>query len=150
MPRALSRLGQVAELLRSESTLALSTASDGAPRSTPLFYIADDALRLYWFSSASSEHSRTLRQNPEAAIAVYRPTADWRRIQGVQMRGRASAVAERERRSEIAAAYCERFGLGPVFKTAMARSRLYVFEPHWIRYVDNSKRFGYRFEIRLK
>jgi len=145
----MTRLEQVADLLRSQSALALSTAPDGAPRSTPLFYTVDDDLRLYWFSSASSEHSRTLRRNPEAAVAIYRPTDEWRKIQGVQMRGVVSAVSDRERRRAVSAAYSERFGLGAFFKTAMARARLYVFEPTWIRYVDNTKRFGYRFEIRL-
>ncbi len=149
MLRSASRLGRVTELLRSQSTLALSTAPDGEPRTTPLFYIVDEDLRLYWFSSASSEHSRTLRGNPEAAVAVYRPTADWRKIQGVQMRGMASAILDRDRRRAISAVYCERFGLGRTFKAAMARTRLYVFEPRWIRYIDNTKRFGYRFEIRL-
>jgi uncharacterized protein YhbP (UPF0306 family) len=144
-----TRLEQVAGLLKSQNTLALSTLAGGEPRSTPLFYLVDDDLRLYWFSSASSEHSRTLRLKPEAAIAVYRPTAEWRQIQGVQMRGRVSAVSDRERRRAISALYCERFVLGRFFKTAMARARLYVFEPHWVRFVDNSKRPGYRFEIRL-
>jgi hypothetical protein len=34
-------------------------------------------------------------------------------------------------------------------QAAMTRSRLYVFEPSWVRYIDNSRRFGYRFEVRL-
>ncbi len=144
-----ARLKRVAELLRSQCALVLSTAPGGEPRSTPLFYLADDDLRVYWFSSASSEHSRTIRRNPEAAIAVYRPTSDWRKIQGLQMRGRVSAVSDRERRGPISAAYCEHFGLGRMFKPALASHRLYVFEPHWIRYIDNSVRFGYRFEARL-
>jgi uncharacterized protein len=143
------RIEQVAALLQSQSTLALSTNSAGGPRSTPLFYIVDDDLRLYWFSSASSEHSRALRLNPEAAISVYRPTEDWREIRGVQMRGRAAAVTDRARRRAVSAAYCERYRLGAFFKTAMARSRLYVFEADWVRFVDNSRRPGYRFEIRL-
>jgi uncharacterized protein YhbP (UPF0306 family) len=149
MPLKSARLEKIADLLRSQSSLALSTAPGGEPRSTPLFYLADDDLRLYWFSSASSEHSRTLRRDPEAAVAVYRPTDEWRKIQGVQMRGRVSAISDRERRRAIGEAYCERFGLGRFFKNAMSRSRLYVFEPDWVRYIDNTKRFGYRFEIQL-
>jgi uncharacterized protein len=149
MPVNPARAKLIADLLGSESTLALSTTAGGAPRLTPLFYLPDSDLRLYWFSAPSSEHSRTLRTAPEAAVAVYRPTADWRKIQGVQMRGLVSAVSDRQRRRAIAAAYRERFGLSRFFDAAMARARLYVFEPHWIRYVDNSKRFGYRFEIRL-
>ena len=43
----------------------------------------------------------------------------------------------------------ERFGLNEVLRAAMTRSRLYVFEPNWVRYIDNSRRFGYKFEVRI-
>ena len=63
----------IAAFLKSQSTLALATvAGDGSPRVTPLFYLVDDELRMYWFSSAASEHSKSLRRNPAAAAAVCR------------------------------------------------------------------------------
>jgi uncharacterized protein YhbP (UPF0306 family) len=37
--------------------------------------------------------------------------------------------------------------LGTAFKAVQARSRLYEFQPAWIRYLDNSIRFGYKFEF---
>ena len=30
----------------------------------------------------------------------------------------------------------------------MSRSTLYCFQPDWVRYIDNSRRFGYRFRCR--
>ena len=49
----------IAGLLRSESTLVLSTlGADHDPHATPLFYLAGPELELYWFSSSSSRHSR--------------------------------------------------------------------------------------------
>jgi len=141
------QLQPVADLLGSESTLVLSTtAADGSPRVAPLYYLAGDGMRLYWFSSPRSEHARNLKRDPAAAIAVYRPTADWKQIRGVQMRGEAAVVADRALGERITRAYVERFRLGTLFGTAISRSRLYEFRPAWLRYLDNSKRFGYKFE----
>jgi hypothetical protein len=142
------RTQQVAAFLKSQSTLSLATtAGDGSPQVAPLFYLADDDLRLYWLSSASSQHSRSLKRNPAAAVCVYSPTEQWKEIRGVQMRGAVSVITARSRRSEIVQAYCSRFHLEPLFQDAIARSRLYCFQPEWVRYLDNSKRFGYKFEL---
>jgi len=141
---------RIAELVKSQSTLALATCSaGGAPRSAPLFYLADDDLRLYWFSSSASEHSRNLRKNPLAAVTIYRPAEKWREIRGVQMRGTVSLVADRLRRAAITSAYAERFHLGRALRAMMSRSSLFVFRPAWARYIDNGKRLGYRFETPL-
>jgi hypothetical protein len=142
---------RVAAFLKSQSTLSLATAAgDGAPQVAPLFYLADDQLRLYWLSSASSQHSRNLKRSPAAAVSVYSPTEQWKEIRGVQMRGAVAVVTARAARREIVEAYCARFHLEPAFKVAIARSRLYRFQPEWVRYLDNSKRFGYKFELTVK
>uniref|UniRef100_Q025J3 Pyridoxamine 5'-phosphate oxidase-related, FMN-binding n=1 Tax=Solibacter usitatus (strain Ellin6076) TaxID=234267 RepID=Q025J3_SOLUE len=132
------------DLLKSESTLTLATCDrDGGPHAAPLFYLPEGG-RLYWFSSARSLHSRNLRRDPRASVTVYAATADWRNVRGVQMRGAARAVADRELRRTIAAAYTERFRLGKLFQAVMSRSRLYCFEPCSIRYIDNTRGFGFK------
>jgi uncharacterized protein YhbP (UPF0306 family) len=142
---------QVAAFLKSQSTLSLATtALNGAPQVAPLFYLADDELRLYWLSSAFSQHSRNLKRSPAAAVCVYSPTEQWKEIRGVQMRGAVSVVTARSQRRAIVEAYCARFHLEPLFRGDIARSRLYRFQPEWVRYLDNSKRFGYKFELRVK
>ena len=134
----------VSDLLKSESTLTLATCGpDGAPCAAPLFYLPDGH-QLYWFSSARSAHSRNLKRDPRASVTVYAATADWRKIRGVQMQGSARPVADRELRRTIAAAYAERFHLGRLFQALMARSRLYCFEPCSIRYIDNTRGFGFK------
>jgi len=55
----------------------------------------------------------------------------------------------RARRRPIAELYTERFQLGTLFQLGISRSTLFCFRPSWIRYIDNSKRFGYKFEISL-
>jgi uncharacterized protein len=145
-----THMQQVAAFLQSQSTLSLATTSaDGTPRAAPLFYLADDSLRLYWLSSPSARHSRNLKQNPRAAISVHCQTAAWKEIRGVQMRGKVDVVAARQERRALIEAYCARFQLEPIFADAIALSRLYRFQPEWTRYIDNSKRFGFKFEITI-
>ena len=146
--KEVTHIEQVAEFLKSQGTLTLATsAEDGTPFAAPLFYLADSRMGLYWLSSASSRHSRNLKRQAEAAVSVCAPTEDWKQIRGVQMRGHVTVVAARSGRLEIVEAYCARFQLGPSFQAAITRSRLYRFQPQWVRYLDNSKRFGYKFEF---
>jgi uncharacterized protein YhbP (UPF0306 family) len=64
------------------------------------------------------------------------------------MQGTTSTIADPERRRTLVAAYCERFKLGSIFRVAIRRSALYAFQPEVLRYIDNAKRFGYKFELR--
>jgi len=145
-----AKLECVRSLLLGQSTLALATADENStPRTTPLFYLADDALRLYWFSSRSSLHSRNLARNPQASAAVFRHVESWRQIQGVQMQGSVAVIADKKLRESITRDYCERFQLGNLFALAIGRSALYCFTPSCVRYIDNTRRFGYKFEIEL-
>jgi uncharacterized protein YhbP (UPF0306 family) len=148
MKKDTGQLKTIAAFLREESTVALATVDEqGEPCVASLFYIVDGDLNMYWLSSAASMHSRNLGRNPTASATVYRHTENWKEICGVQMRGRVEVVSEAERRSCLLKVYCERFNLGDVLRLAIGRSTLFQFRPKWFRYIDNSKRFGYKFEV---
>jgi uncharacterized protein YhbP (UPF0306 family) len=143
------QLKLVAALLGQETTLALaSSGEEGLAAVTPLFYIADEELTLYWLSSESSRHSQNLRNEPRAAATVYRKVESWKQIRGVEMRGLVNKVTRPERRHALLVAYCERFKLGRILRLAIRQSALYEFQPDFIRYIDNAKGFGYKFELR--
>lgn len=143
-------LHDVREFLCAQSTLSLATFDAcGNPRCTPLFYWMDEALDLFWFSSVSSDHSRDLARQPAAALSIYGQTEDWKQIRGVQMRGRAEQIADPELRRRVETAYAERFRLSAFLRLALRRSALYRFQPKWVRYVDNSVRFGFKREFQI-
>ena len=143
------RLGIVLALLRGQSTLMLSTCDEaGWPQATPLFYYVDDDLGLYWFSAEHSAHSRHVLRDARVAVTVSEPTDQWREIRGVQMRGEASVITGSMRKT-IKALYCGRFDLGTTFRLAIMQSTLFRFRPSWIRYIDNTRGLGYKFEISL-
>jgi uncharacterized protein len=142
-----SPLQAIARLLKTQSTLTLSTADGkGAPHAAPLFYVYGDGPRLFWLSDPRSQHSRNLKRDPRAAVSVYRETADWRKIRGVQLRGSVSIIADPASREKLLDTYKRRFQLSARFEAAILRCTLYCFEPAWVRYLDNSKRFGYSVE----
>jgi hypothetical protein len=143
------RMGMVYDFLQSESTLVLSTKNpDGLVNSAPLFYSVTENLNMMWLSSEDTNHSKSVRMDPRASVAVFRSSFDWRKIAGVQMHGLCSIV-EGADRTPILDAYCSRFQLGSVLSCAVSRSLVYQFRPQWIRYIDNQKRFGYKFELVL-
>jgi uncharacterized protein YhbP (UPF0306 family) len=138
----------VAALLGEETTLSLATTGvDGQACVAPLFYIVDENLSLYWLSSESSLHSLNLVANPRATATVYRSVENWKKIRGVQLRGTVSKVTEPKRRAALLKSYCERFKLGRVPRLALRLSTLYSFQPDFIRYIDNARGFGHKFEL---
>ncbi|MGB8259857.1 MAG: pyridoxamine 5'-phosphate oxidase family protein [Terracidiphilus sp.] len=143
-------LDAIRALLAAESTLALATAGeDGHAHSTPLFYLAGEQFRLYWFSSPRSAHSGNCLRDPLVSVSVYRPTDDWRRILGVEMRGSVRLVPSGPERKSVAGRYAERFQLNPALRLALRASSLYCFTPRWVRLVDNAKGFAARCELEL-
>jgi uncharacterized protein YhbP (UPF0306 family) len=143
-------LETIASILREESTLALATTDEqGRPCVAPVYYIAGEELTLFWLSAETSLHSRNLKRAPMAAAAIYRHTANWKEIRGVQLRGPVTVIDDSERRRALIAAYCERFHLGVLFNTAISRCKLYALRPVYFRYIDNSGVFGHSFEMAL-
>lgn len=141
---------RILRLLRSQTTLVLASVDrDGLPRSAALFFLADETLRLYWFSSRTSRHSRNCARDPRAAVAISRPARDWRRIAGVQMEGRVAVVKSGALRQKITIGYCARFALDENFAEIIRKSTLYCFTPEWVRYISNRQQLGQRFELRL-
>lgn len=135
-------------LLRKQSTLALSTTDEvGLPCVAPLFYLVDEDLNLYWLSSATSLHSVNLNRVPTAAATVYRDVQSWKDICGVQMHGTVTVITDKNRRREVINAYCQRFQLGTLFRFPISKCALFAFRPEFIRYIDNSRRFGSKIEL---
>jgi nitroimidazol reductase NimA-like FMN-containing flavoprotein (pyridoxamine 5'-phosphate oxidase superfamily) len=93
----------LARLFEAESTLALATVdAQGAACIAPLYYVAGDALHLYWLSSPASRHSRNLRAGALAEVTVFHATSDWRAICGAQCRGMVAVVRGARRRALLA------------------------------------------------
>jgi hypothetical protein len=141
------------EFLAGQSTLALGTAglTDGRPQVTPLFFVSDERLNLYWISDPESRHSANLCDWNDAAVAIYAPTWDWAGIKGVQIEGDAQAVNDETERQNALALYQAKFPfVNEKFAALIAQSVVYVLRPRWIRWMDNARHFGYKQEYSIE
>jgi uncharacterized protein YhbP (UPF0306 family) len=142
-------LEPVRDLLEETTTMVLAThMPDGTPRATPVYFAADDVLRLIFLSDPDSVHSRNLAASPQTSAAMYPEERNWRKLRGLQMTGQARALdgdeAEAARR-----AYARRFPFVAELASAMAASRIYAFSPSWVRLTDNRRGFGFQQEWSL-
>lgn len=140
---------EVRSFLRSESTLALATASsEGIPAVAPVFYVLEEAENgdwmLFWLSSPKSLHSQ--QSAGVVAGTVFAATEDWREIRGLQLRGEVTVVRDSVERQRILEQYARRYRLNALLRLAMAQSTLYCLRPNWLRWIDNGRRFGYKRE----
>src|SRR5512145_2559099 len=99
----------VRAFLEAQSTLALATVNaDGQPEVTPVFYVSDEALALYWLSATSSRHSLNLTSQPRVAATIYPAVWGWNDIRGVQVEGEAQAVTDVLIREPILSRYLQK------------------------------------------
>ena len=147
----LELLAKIRHFLAQRSTLTLATVDEeGQPHAAALFFAEAEDHTFIFLSGLKSRHSLNVAHNGLAAVTVQGETWNWREIAGVQMRGTVTLIpagTPRERTWEI---YKAKFPFVSEFETEVSRSEFYRFQPHWIRLIDNSLRFGYREEMDLR
>jgi uncharacterized protein len=151
MPTALTHqeLEAVRAFLVAQSTLSLATVSaDNTPTIAPLFYVSDEDLNLYWLSSPRSRHSVNLSERSTVAVTIYPSVWNWEQIRGLQIEGHGLAI-ENEERQQAVTRYRNKFTLPTSFDAQIAASTFYKLTPRWLRWLDNSVKFGYKAEVEL-
>jgi uncharacterized protein YhbP (UPF0306 family) len=130
-----ARMKQVARRLLDAAPLcALATVSPkGRAHINTMYFARTGAWDLVWLSAATSQHSRNIRLNGTAAIAVYDSDQRWGgQDRGIQVFGRARELRGREARDALAA-YGRRFDtdegiLGRFLAFRLRPSRLKLFD----------------------
>jgi nitroimidazol reductase NimA-like FMN-containing flavoprotein (pyridoxamine 5'-phosphate oxidase superfamily) len=51
-----------------------TVTSEGLPWNTPVFYLYDEDMNIYWLSDKSNQHSQNVRSTPKAFITIYDST----------------------------------------------------------------------------
>jgi uncharacterized protein len=145
------------DYLTTHNTMTLATAGVDGPAAAALFYVHDEQFRLYFLSETKAAHVANLRADARGAVTIHDDYRDWRVIQGVQMRGAARAIqlplelARATRLYLTKYPFLEEFMANPRragerLTWKLASSRLFVFEPRWLRWIDNPSGFGARRE----
>ncbi len=136
--------------LLSVSTMALATTGkNGETHAAPVYFVADENIRLYFFSDPESRHGKDIAHRPAAAVAFYPECYSWEDIRGVQMRGDVNLVERGPEWERAWKLYQSKFPFVSSLKVIVARNAMYVFATHWIRLVDNQQGFGFKQEWTL-
>ena len=158
MPSAIS---QLQHFLQTQSVLTLATLDSEGIWSAPVLYAADiksEQPKLYFLSSASSRHIKSLSDNSQIAASIYAPYKDdWQAIKGVQMKGQITKLDDHQRES-FESLYFSRFPeISKIIErpnseheekiaSAFVKSGYFYFSPTYIRITDNSDSFANRRE----
>ena len=141
---------EIAQILRvflaSATTLGLATVDEqGQPHAANVNFAASPDLNLYFVSNSASAHARHIAQRPRVAATVYAPFRAPKEIRGVQLRGPCSAIAEGEFESAWRI-FQRKFEYASSFEQRIRSEQFYRIAPEWFRYIDNSVRFGFKWE----
>lgn len=142
-----NKLGEFRQL----PVLTLATVgADGELHAADVCFAADESLNLFFFSDPASQHAKDIIQNPRAAATIHPECLDWREIRGLQLRGRVSIVTDARLWEQAWKLYQQKFPFAAELAEVVAQNQLYIFEPEWVRLVDNRVSFGYKQEWQLR
>jgi uncharacterized protein YhbP (UPF0306 family) len=123
-------------------TMTLAVVHNGQPHAATLFY-ASEGLVLFFLSSLNTAHSEATLATGTAFVTVSQDYADWRAIQGLQMRG-SVGLAEGSAARDV---YFAKFPFVASFPDTGAK--YWRFAPSWIRFTDNTQGFAHKDEIEV-
>jgi uncharacterized protein YhbP (UPF0306 family) len=153
-------MGRVRELLTGHSTITLATVHEGHSWAAAVFYASDADLNLYFVSDLKTRHGRDLHHDAKVTGAVNHDVSTWGEVIGLQIEGRAF-VLEGEARLKALDVYLEKFpdvrrlfdkprdANEKVIAERLQRAPFWRLTPSWIRLIDSTKGFGWKWETRL-
>lgn len=149
----------VRRFLVEEHTASVATVDErGGVHAANVWVAADGRLRLYFFSDPRSAHARHIQARPRVAVTVGRSTGDPMAICGLQIHGVCRVIApppkgERRLWQRGLRVYRKRFPqltAWGMFSQLMQGQYLFCVEPRWVRWLDNSRGFGFKVERVIK
>jgi uncharacterized protein YhbP (UPF0306 family) len=125
---------RIIDFIKRHHVLTLATASgECEPYCAACFYAYDkERNRLIFTSDDSTYHAQQMLQNAKVAIGITLETRIVGKVQGVQICGIAQRGDEKDK-----ATYIKRFPYA-----AVAPLNLWVVEPTFIKFTDNTLGFG--------
>jgi uncharacterized protein len=151
----------IEDYLARHNTMTLATCSSDGPWAAAVFYAHDTDLVLYFKSDPKTRHIQDTTGFPDVAATIHDDGQDWKSIRGLQIFGSCSRISDYDL-SRVDRCYIEKFPfLGKVTEHSvdaqesvladrLKNTPFFQLRPHWIRFIDNTRGFGYKTEIQLK
>ncbi|TMF65870.1 MAG: pyridoxamine 5'-phosphate oxidase family protein [Chloroflexi bacterium] len=133
-PSASRLVAMTRRLLDQSKLCAIATVSPGTRAHVNTAYFAWGPLfEIVWLSAPEARHSRNIRANPSAAVAVYRSTQTWGGSdRGIQLFGRARELRGGDARA-AERLYAARFN---AYDADLDAYRFYRLRPRRIKLFD--------------
>jgi uncharacterized protein len=152
-------LSRAKALIADQRTLVLSTSVNDSPWTAPVYYVYA-APGFFFFSSPRSRHTTHALQNKSAAAAIFKDSAKWEQIEGLQMSGNLEEVTGKIKTAKITGRFLLKFPFARSFLGDASdeiqtgfniRNRvcLYAFLPDQVYFTSNRLGFGQRFAVSL-
>lgn len=90
------------------------------------------------------------------AATITEDYGDWQKIQGIQLKGKASFVDSLRETALVLALYIKKFpAVRHILQTpgsfkGVSNAKWHCIEPQFLKFTDNTIKFGEHFEIELK
>lgn len=135
------------EYLQTQHLMAIATAGD-SPWASTVFFVADEALNLYFVSDPASNHGKHIAKNPKIAISIFdsRQHVSDQKI-GVQIKGNVVLVTDPTRIAEVLRLWnahnpgFEHIITVESMEKGMIHSKVYKFFPTYAKFF-NEKLYG--------
>lgn len=143
---------EIYNYLKSLAVAVLSTVSDeGKPDASPIYFVADEELSLYFISPSDTTKSKNIINNTNAAIAIIDPRAP----KTIQAKGRVIKVSSPKTYRKFIAIIAEANAKGKGFYWPPPLSKvdsqgdliMYKFKPSWMRFADFTKSSDVFFQV---
>lgn len=145
---------ELALFLATCRTASLATVDDhGRPHAANIQYAHDPRHCLYFVSSPESDHSRHIARRPDIALTIYAHNDKPESIHGLQLHGRCQAIEDDPARwNQVWEIYTAKFSFIrslPQMRKMIEAQRFYCVHPTWMRWIDNRRGFGWKFETTI-
>ena len=135
------------------TTLTLACCFSNQPWAADVYYVRNE-FDLLFVSSENSHHIQIIQQNPCVAGTIHGEYRSWREIKGVQMIGQVSPVSRLGEKSVASRIFCGKYDFAKelienfefIFSKSKRALSFYKLQPSTIYYIDNSIKFGEKFQ----
>lgn len=141
---------QVLAYLAGHHVMTLATTGPAGVWAAAVFYV-NDGFRFYFLSAGHTRHALNISENPRVAATIQTDYKDWQQIQGIQLEGEVQQLSIRTA-AQALAIYQQKFAFlrqpAPPIRAALAKVNWYCLRPYRLFFVDNTKGFGHRDELK--
>lgn len=137
--------------LAAHQVMTLATTGPQGVWAAAVFYV-NDGFDLFFLSAGHTRHAQNFTAVPHIAATIQEDYRDWQQIQGIQLEGAVSLLADVSRETAIKQ-YRQKYPFlaqaDAPMQAAMAKVNWYVLKPERLFFIDNRLGLGHRDEIAL-